>query len=254
MKLVRTVVAEELDSLGADDPSAMRSRRDLQRVHRAMGTCGVLVSELHTLAARNPARRAPVRRRPGRRSARHAASGRQQRDHRRQRGGHCLARCPGLSVRRFPADQGRRARHGHRQAGVRVPRRRAAGGPAPHSGVVAGAVRAGRSPLAREISKQFEQITTHPAHTLVAWLESNSQHSRVEFVVVIHPATQTAEHDPKEQQILQLLLAELPMKTAVKLAAQITGGARNRLYEMALALKSGSSDSADDAGEDSDNH
>ena len=61
MKLVRTVVAEELDSLGADDPSAMRSRRDLQRVHRAMGTCGVLVSELHTLAARNPARRAPVR-------------------------------------------------------------------------------------------------------------------------------------------------------------------------------------------------
>ena len=55
MKLVRTVVAEELDSLGADDPSAMRSRRDLQRVHRAMGTCGVLVSELHTLAARNPA-------------------------------------------------------------------------------------------------------------------------------------------------------------------------------------------------------
>ena len=61
MKLVRTVVAEELDSLGADDPSAMRSRRDLQRVHRAMGTCSVLVSELHTLAARNPARRAPVR-------------------------------------------------------------------------------------------------------------------------------------------------------------------------------------------------
>ena len=108
--------------------------------------------------------------------------------------------------------------------------------------------------LAREISKQFEQITTHPAHTLVAWLESDSQHSRGEFVVVIHPATQTAEHDPKEQQILQLLLAELPMKTAVKLAAQITGGARNRLYEMALALKSGSSDSADDAGEDSDNH
>ena len=44
------------------------------------------------------------------------------------------------------------------------------------------------------------------------------------------------------------------MKTAVKLAAQITGGARNRLYEMALALKSGSSDSTDDAGEDSDNH
>ena len=61
MKLVRTVVAEELDNLGADDPSAMRSRRDLQRVHRAMGTCGLLASELQALAARNLARRAPVR-------------------------------------------------------------------------------------------------------------------------------------------------------------------------------------------------
>ena len=61
MKLARTVVAEELDSLGADDPSAMRSRRDLQRVHRAMGTCSVLTSELHALVASNPTRPAPVR-------------------------------------------------------------------------------------------------------------------------------------------------------------------------------------------------
>ncbi len=61
MKLVRTVVAEELDSLEAADPSAMRSRRDLQRVHRAMGTCAILVGELRAVLAHRPAGSAPVR-------------------------------------------------------------------------------------------------------------------------------------------------------------------------------------------------
>lgn len=46
MTLVRSVVPEELDSLGAHDPAAIRSRRDLRRVHRAMGTCSILTREL----------------------------------------------------------------------------------------------------------------------------------------------------------------------------------------------------------------
>jgi len=38
-------------------------------------------------------------------------------------------------------------------------------------------------------------------------------------------------------RILKLLLAELPLKTAVKLASDITGAPRNALYEAALILK-----------------
>jgi 16S rRNA (cytidine1402-2'-O)-methyltransferase len=37
--------------------------------------------------------------------------------------------------------------------------------------------------------------------------------------------------------VLQLLLAELPTKSAVKLAAEITGASRNTLYERALEFK-----------------
>lgn len=46
MALVRSVVPELLDSLAADDPSAMRSRQDLKRVHRAMGTRSILLRAL----------------------------------------------------------------------------------------------------------------------------------------------------------------------------------------------------------------
>jgi 16S rRNA (cytidine1402-2'-O)-methyltransferase len=37
--------------------------------------------------------------------------------------------------------------------------------------------------------------------------------------------------------VLELLLKELPVKTAVKLAAEITGGSRNELYDAALRIK-----------------
>lgn len=41
MTLARVVAPETLDHLPADDPAARRSRRDLQRVHAAMGTRGI---------------------------------------------------------------------------------------------------------------------------------------------------------------------------------------------------------------------
>jgi hypothetical protein len=42
VKLARTVAPEALDHLPPQDPAAQRSRRDLMRVHRAMGSCAIL--------------------------------------------------------------------------------------------------------------------------------------------------------------------------------------------------------------------
>lgn len=50
----RTVAAETLDSLDENDPAAIRSRRDLQRVHRFMGTRGILVRALQGAVASRP--------------------------------------------------------------------------------------------------------------------------------------------------------------------------------------------------------
>ncbi|MHB1690912.1 MAG: class I SAM-dependent methyltransferase [Thiomonas sp.] len=44
--LPRSVSAETLDGLAEDDPVAMRSRRDLQRVHRFMGTRSIVLRAL----------------------------------------------------------------------------------------------------------------------------------------------------------------------------------------------------------------
>ena len=46
MTLTRTVVPELLDNLSANDPVAMRSRRDLKRVHKAMSTRSILLRAL----------------------------------------------------------------------------------------------------------------------------------------------------------------------------------------------------------------
>jgi len=94
-----------------------------------------------------------------------------------------------------------------------------------------------RVTLARELTKQFETVSTHAASELAVWLQGAPQRVKGEFVVLLHPM-QTSQHDDADnERVLRLLLAELPTKTAVKLAAEITGASRNALYDRALHLK-----------------
>jgi hypothetical protein len=51
MTMPRVVAVESLDHLAENDPRALRSRRDLQRVHRVMGTQRILRRGLHAVAA-----------------------------------------------------------------------------------------------------------------------------------------------------------------------------------------------------------
>jgi 16S rRNA (cytidine1402-2'-O)-methyltransferase len=95
--------------------------------------------------------------------------------------------------------------------------------------------------VGRELTKQFEEIATLRADALVQWLADDTNRLRGEFALVLHPAPATNEvaHDDR---VLKLLLEQLPLKTAVKLAADISGEPRNALYERALALKTSATD------------
>jgi 16S rRNA (cytidine1402-2'-O)-methyltransferase len=96
--------------------------------------------------------------------------------------------------------------------------------------------------VGRELTKKFE---THfwgsPEQSLV-WLESDENNQRGEFVLVLEGAREEQQNEQeqklaKAQEIARLLAAELSMKRAVALAAEIGGVRKNALY--ALMLRDG---------------
>ncbi len=91
--------------------------------------------------------------------------------------------------------------------------------------------------VGRELTKQFEQIHTMTAQDLHAWLCERPEHQRGEFALVVHERTEDSASSGEGDRVLQLLLPELPLKTAVRLAAEISGESKNALYERALELK-----------------
>lgn len=91
--------------------------------------------------------------------------------------------------------------------------------------------------VGRELTKQFEEVALLPARDFVAWLQASPQRSKGEFALVLHPLAVDKPAMLEAERVLDLLLGELPTKSAVRLAAQISGAPRNALYELALQKK-----------------
>jgi len=98
--------------------------------------------------------------------------------------------------------------------------------------------------VCRELTKQFETVTTLGAHELPRWFAADETRLRGEFVVVLHAAastiaaaTSTLALDSASETALRTLLGALPLKQAVALAADLTHAPRNRLYARALQLR-----------------
>ena len=91
--------------------------------------------------------------------------------------------------------------------------------------------------VARELTKMFEQIVRMPLADAPAWLAADANRVRGEFVLLVSAAPAGEGLSPEAERVLGLLLAELPVRQAAKLAAAITGASKNALYERALALR-----------------
>lgn len=93
--------------------------------------------------------------------------------------------------------------------------------------------------IARELTKTFETIHTCTASQASEWLAADGNQRRGEFVLLVEAAPIGVADEISELsvKVLKLLLAELPLKQAVKLAAEISGEKKNALYELALKLK-----------------
>jgi 16S rRNA (cytidine1402-2'-O)-methyltransferase len=92
--------------------------------------------------------------------------------------------------------------------------------------------------IARELTKLFETVHECALAEAPGWLAADPARRKGEFVVIVEGSRGHAEADPETaRHALTALLAELPLRQAVDLAARITGGKRNEIYEMALAMK-----------------
>jgi 16S rRNA (cytidine1402-2'-O)-methyltransferase len=95
--------------------------------------------------------------------------------------------------------------------------------------------------IARELTKLFETIHSCPLGDAITWLQADVKRQKGEFVLLLsgaEPANEDGISD-KAQHTLKLLLRDLPLKQAVRLATEITGESKNMLYARALALKEG---------------
>jgi 16S rRNA (cytidine1402-2'-O)-methyltransferase len=91
--------------------------------------------------------------------------------------------------------------------------------------------------LARELTKTFETLKGMPLAELTAWVAADSNQQRGECVVLV-AGWQAPEGEEAVStdalRVLNLLLAEMPLKRAAALAAEITGVRKNLLYQVAL--------------------
>jgi 16S rRNA (cytidine1402-2'-O)-methyltransferase len=93
--------------------------------------------------------------------------------------------------------------------------------------------------VARELTKMFETIESGDLAALLVWLQADPNQQKGEFVVLVQgsPPAGDSTLDEASRQVLAVLVAELPLKQAVTLAAKITGLSRNDLYAHALRMK-----------------
>lgn len=95
--------------------------------------------------------------------------------------------------------------------------------------------------LARELTKLYEQYFHGTLAALHHWLLADRLHQKGEFVLILagheKKNSETDSFEVSTEQLLSVLVAELPLKQAAKIAAKLTGKSKNRLYKQGMALQ-----------------
>lgn len=90
--------------------------------------------------------------------------------------------------------------------------------------------------ISREMTKRFEQISYGSLADLLAKLQSGEIPAKGEFVVIVEGGE---DHigNYEEEQLMSILIEELPPRKAAGIAHKLTGVSKKQLYEIALKLK-----------------
>lgn len=94
--------------------------------------------------------------------------------------------------------------------------------------------------VAREISKKFETFYLGTVAEVSETIAADPKHRKGEFVIIVSGATDCqieCQHTDESTEIMQLLMAEMPLKSASKIAARILKQNRNELYTIGTKLR-----------------
>jgi 16S rRNA (cytidine1402-2'-O)-methyltransferase len=93
--------------------------------------------------------------------------------------------------------------------------------------------------IAKELTKLHEQFLAGNAADLLLRFDADKALTRGEFVVLIDNSASAVSEaiESDHSSLLRVLLDEVPMKQAVKIAARLGAGKKNDLYQLALRLR-----------------
>jgi 16S rRNA (cytidine1402-2'-O)-methyltransferase len=93
--------------------------------------------------------------------------------------------------------------------------------------------------IAKELTKLHEQFLCGNAAQLLARLRDNPALTKGEFVVLIDNSANPADKslNTEDVEMLNILLEEVSVKIAVKIATRLTGKKKNEIYQQALKLR-----------------
>ncbi len=102
-----------------------------------------------------------------------------------------------------------------------------------------------RIALARELTKIYETVVNDTLDNVLEQVKSNGNMQKGEFVVLVEGAVaekNVSEISEDQKRVLLILLKQCSIKTAVAMAAEITGARKKVLYQSALELKESSAE------------
>jgi len=93
--------------------------------------------------------------------------------------------------------------------------------------------------VARELTKRFETIKFGRLPELLVWMQSDSDQTKGEFVLILAGSKEEplSASDEQKLSLLARLLQELPPKKASAVVADVLGGSKKEIYNLALSLK-----------------
>jgi 16S rRNA (cytidine1402-2'-O)-methyltransferase len=89
--------------------------------------------------------------------------------------------------------------------------------------------------LVKELTKIFETVHRQSLVEIIHWLKIDEQRQKGEFVIIVQGYLPIEDEVSEEtKRIFRILHSQLPLKQAAKLASEITGVSKNKLYALGI--------------------